>query len=92
MPDSDWADLLQAWDPAVSAEILATLGSGTDPDAVAEWCGWDEGRLRQETMDGSAQSAADNYPKSTLDEWNAFFEAFIIDLDALRQERCADQG
>lgn len=90
VPDSDWADLLQAWDPAVSAEILATLGSGTDPDAVAEWCGWDEETLRQETMDGAAQSAADNYPESTLDEWNAFFEAFIADLDALRQERCAN--
>ena len=49
-----------------------------------------EARLRQETMDGSAQSAADNYPESTLDEWNAFFEVFITDLDALRQERCAN--
>lgn len=92
VPDSDWTALLEAWDPAVSAEILATIGAGTDPDTASDWCTWNEATLRDESMGGAAESAAERYPESTLEEWNAFFESFFTDLDALRQERCADHG
>jgi hypothetical protein len=91
VPDEDWAGLLQAWDPAVSAEIFATLGSGTDPDAVAEWCSWDVATLRLESTWGAAESAAERYPDSSLAEWEAFLDVHLAELDAIRLQRCAEQ-
>lgn len=91
VPDEDWAGLLQAWDPAVCAEIFATLGSGTDPDAVAEWCSWDVATLRLESTWGAAESAAERYPDSSLAEWEAFLDVHVAELDAIRRQRCAEQ-